>query len=43
MREDIGFADAAFEVTKGVIFAGVGLDNSEVIVGALGAMMLHGW
>jgi hypothetical protein len=41
MREDVGTAGAAFEVTQGVVFARVGLDNTEVIRGAIGALGFH--
>jgi hypothetical protein len=41
MREDIGTAGAAFEVAQGVVFARVGLDNTEVIRGAIGALGFH--
>jgi hypothetical protein len=41
MRKEIGTAGAAFEVTEGVVFARVGLDNAEVIRGAFRAVGFH--
>jgi hypothetical protein len=41
MREEIGTTGTAFEVAQGVIFARVGLDNTEVIRGAIRAVGFH--
>ena len=41
MREEVGTTSAAFEMAQGVVFTGVGLDNTEVIRGAFRAACVH--
>lgn len=41
MREDVGAARTAFQVTQGVIFTGIGFDDFEVSAVAMSTGMFH--
>jgi len=41
MREHVGFAFAAFQMPKRVIFAGIGLDDVEISMTAVSANVFH--